>query len=183
MQNTELVEAVLSGDKRAQRAFYDDHVEQVYALSFRMTGDAPTARECTQVTFIRLFDRLHSFRGDAALSTWVHAVAVSVVLQWRRDTARRRQREVAVDSYEEFEDSRDYRGSAIDEAVCRAIDSLATAYQTVVVMHDIEGYTHEEIGAALGIAAGTSKVRLSRARAKLRALLVNETGELAYERG
>lgn len=182
MEDRELIAAVLNGDKIAQRRFYDNHVDRVFALTYRMTGSEGSARECTQTAFIRIFDKLRSFRGESALSTWVHAVAVSVVLQWRRESARRSRREIAIEAIEELPATDSGRHSLLDENVRNAIDSLASSYQTVVVMHDIEGYTHEEIGAALGIAPGTSKVRLSRARRKLRSLLTDSTGEFAYER-
>ena len=182
MQERELVKAVLNGDKDAQRRFYDSHVDRVFALTFRMTGNESSARECTQTAFIRIFDKLRGFRGESALATWVHTVAVSVVLQWRRDMARRGLREIPTESIEDFPAAAPERSSLLDESVRRAIDSLSAKYQTIVVMHDIEGYTHEEIGTALGIATGTSKVRLSRARKKLRDMLTDADGELAYER-
>ena len=181
VQERNLVKAVLGGDKLAQRDFYDRHVDRVFALARRMTGDESAACDCTQTAFIRMFDKLHTFKGQSRLSTWVHAVAVSIVLQWRRDTARRRQREMPLESIEELPAQASERAGLIDESIRRAIDALSTTYQTIVVMHDIEGYTHEEIGAALGITAGTSKVRLSRARAKLRELLADHEGEFIYE--
>jgi RNA polymerase sigma-70 factor (ECF subfamily) len=182
VHDRELVDAVLNGDKAAQREFYDRHVDRVFALAYRMTGREIVARDCTQTTFVRLFDKLRSFRGEAALSTWVHSVAVSVILEWRRRHARRRAREVPLHSIGEVPTSPREGDGVIDAAVRQAIDTLSWPYQTVVVMHDIEGYTHDEIGAALGIAAGTSKVRLSRARKKLRDALAEYAGELAYER-
>ncbi|HMB73760.1 MAG TPA: RNA polymerase sigma factor, partial [Gammaproteobacteria bacterium] len=145
MQDRDLVEAVLKGDKAAQRRFYDGHVDRVYALSYRMTGNESSARECTQTAFIRMFDKLRGFRGESALSTWVHAVAVSVVLQWRRESARRARREIQFDTLEELPAASPDRGSLLDENIRRAIDSLPAPYQSVVVMYDIEGYTHEEI--------------------------------------
>lgn len=180
MHDLELVEAVLDGDKTAQREFYDRHVDQVFALAWRMTGHEHSACDCTQTAFIRLFDKLRTFRGDAALSTWVHAVTVSVIADWRRDLARRRSREVDLEATADIPAPAE-SGGMIDETVQRAIDELAARYRTVVVMHDIEGYTHDEIGAALGITAGASKVRLSRARRKLRAALADYAGDFAYE--
>jgi RNA polymerase sigma-70 factor (ECF subfamily) len=178
----ELIEAVLDGDKTAQREFYDRHVDQVFALAYRLTGHEIAARDCTQTTFIRLFDKLRSFRGDAALSTWVHAVTVSVIADWRRAAARRRERETRIEASADIAAPAADPGGAIDETVRRAIDALASRYRTVVVMHDIEGYTHDEIGAVLGITAGTSKVRLSRARKQLKAALADYAGDFAYER-
>lgn len=177
----ELVAAVLDGDGAAQREFYDRHVAQVFSLACRMTGNEATARDCTQSVFIRLFDRLRTYRGDAALSTWVHAVAVSVILQWRRAQRKVRGREVSIESIEMVAAPCRAVDGVVSEALRRAIDALSSRYRTVVVMHDIEGYTHEEIGAALGITAGASKVRLSRARRQLKDALADYAGDLAYE--
>lgn len=179
MEEHELVRLVVSGDKAAQREFYDRHVDRIYALAYRMTGSEATARDCTQTAFIRLFGKLRTFRGEAALSTWVHAVAVSVVLQWRRK-AKWLGREVEIDAAAHVADATSPSDGVSSEAVRRAIDALAARYRVVVVMHDIEGYTHEEIGAALGIRIGTSKVRLARARKKLRQALAGYAGDFAY---
>jgi RNA polymerase sigma-70 factor, ECF subfamily len=181
VEERELVKRVLMGDRAAQREFYDGHVRRVFGLAFRMTGDHAAARDCTQLAFIQLFDKLRTFRGEAALSTWVHAVAVSVVLQWRRKAKRFQQREVDLEAAESVAVESSAFDGIVNDAIRRAIDALATRYRTVVVMHDIEGYTHEEIGAALGIGAGASKVRLSRARKKLREALAGYAGDLAYE--
>jgi RNA polymerase sigma-70 factor (ECF subfamily) len=181
VHDREFVEGVLNGDKAAQRQFYDRHVDRVFSLALRMTGQELAARDCTQTTFIRLFDKLKTYRGDAALATWVHAVAVSVVLEWRRSFAREKARVVPIEMLDAIA-APAVPVTVIDEGVCRAIDALASRYKTVVVMHDIEGYTHDEIGAALGITAAASKVRLSRARRKLRVTLADYAGEFAYER-
>jgi RNA polymerase sigma-70 factor (ECF subfamily) len=181
VQEQELIERVLMGDKVAQREFYDRHVARIFGLAFRMTGDETAARDCTQLAFIRLFDRLPTFRGEAALATWVHAVTVSEVLQWRRKTKRHRQREVDIEAAEDIAVPSSAFDGIVNDTIRRAIDALAGRYRAVVVMHDIEGYTHEEIGAALGITPGTSKVRLSRARKKLKERLAAYAGDLAYE--
>ncbi len=180
MQERQLVEQVLRGDKTAQRAFYDAHVDRIFGLAYRMTGNDAAARDCTQLAFIRLFAKLRSFRGEAALSTWVHAVAVSVILQWRRKTKQSRQREVDIDAAEDVAVGCSAFAHVLDETVRRAIDALAARYRSVVVMHDIEGYTHDEIGAALGITVAASKVRLSRARKKLKVALADYSGDFAY---
>jgi RNA polymerase sigma-70 factor, ECF subfamily len=172
MHDRDLVERVLNGDKAAQRQFYDRHVDRVFGLALRMTGQELAARDCTQTTFIRLFSKLRTYRGDAALATWVHAVAVSVVLEWRRSLGREKARVVSIEMLDEMP-APATSVSVIDEGVRRAIDALASRYKTVVVMHDLEGYTHDEIGAALGITPAASKVRLSRARQKLRHVLAD----------
>lgn len=182
LEDQELVEGVLNGNQTAQRAFYDRHVERIFALAYRMTGQEASARDCTQAAFIRLFYKLRTFRGEAALSTWVHTVAVSVILDWRRKNARLRDRETDIEAGNEIAVSCAALDGVVSDAVMRAIGALAPRYRTVVVMHDIEGYTHDEIGAALGITAGASKVRLSRARKRLRYDLADYAGDLAYER-
>jgi RNA polymerase sigma-70 factor (ECF subfamily) len=182
VEERQLIERVLIGDKAAQREFYDRHVERVFGLAHRMVGDHAAARDCTQLTFIRLFDKLPSFRGEASLSTWVHAVAVNVVLQWRRKTKSSRQREVDLEAAQDIPARDCVFDGIVNETIRRAIDALGMRYRTVVVMHDIEGYTHEEIGAALGIGTAASKTRLSRAHKKLKEALAEYAGELAYER-
>jgi RNA polymerase sigma-70 factor, ECF subfamily len=181
IEERRLIERVLQGDKAAQRELYDAHVRRVFALAYRMTGDEMAARDCTQLVFIRLFDKLGSFRGASALSTWIHAVAVSVVLQWRRSTHQARRREVDLEAAAQVAQRGSAYDAAVNETIRRAIDALAEKQRVIVVMYDIEGYTHEEIGAALGITAGASKVRLARARKRLKEALADFAGDLAYE--
>ncbi|MGH7674286.1 MAG: RNA polymerase sigma factor [Gemmatimonadales bacterium] len=178
MYERELIARVRAGDGGAERALYDAHVERVYRLAYRLAGDYDLARDFTQEVFIRAFGRLHTFRGEAAFSAWLHAVAVSVALGGLRKLKRVRARET------------DLRGAArvvsgraaepdLKDRLARAIDALSHGHRAVFVMHDVEGYTHEEIGAILGVAIGTSKARLSRARAQLREVLA----DFAEERG
>jgi RNA polymerase sigma-70 factor, ECF subfamily len=181
VEERQLIDRVLMGDKAAQRAFYDGHVDRIFALAYRITGDETAARDCTQLAFIRLFDKLRTFRGQAALSTWVHAVAVSVILQWRRKAKQHWQREVDIEAADHVSAPCSAFDRVVDDTVRRAIDTLAGRYRVVVVMHDIEGHTHEEIGAALGITTAASKIRLSRARKKLKDALADFAGDLIYE--
>jgi RNA polymerase sigma-70 factor (ECF subfamily) len=182
VEERQLIERVLRGDKVAQREFYDRHVDRIFGLAQRMVGDQAAARDCTQLTFIRLFDRLRSFRGEAALSTWVHAVAVNVMLEWRRKTKNWRRSEVDLEAARDVAAPSPVFDGIVNETIRRAIDALGARYRAVVVMHDIEGYTHEEIGAALGIGTAASKTRLSRAHKKLKEALAEYAGDLAYER-
>ncbi len=154
------------------------HVDRIYRLAYRMTGDDEMARECTQETFIKAFAKLSSFRGQARLSTWLHSVAVSIILTWIKKVKRLHGREADLEIAEAHGVPEQRRDPLLERAIARAIDALSAAYRTVVVMHDIEGYTHEEIGRALGISEGTSKVRLSRARKELRVALADFAGEL-----
>lgn len=179
MEEHHLVRRVLEGDPAAERSLYDAHVDRVYRLAYRMTGDDDLAQEFTQETFIRAFDRLRQFRGDAALSTWLHSIAVSVVYNGMRKVRRLHKRQV--DLKETSGIGKDPVGAEPDlkERLAAAIDDLPLGYRTVFVMHDVEGYKHEEIAAALGVSTGTSKAQLSRARAKLRVALADFAEEWA----
>jgi RNA polymerase sigma-70 factor (ECF subfamily) len=172
-----LVAAIQAGDPQAERQFYDRHVDRVYRLAYRVAGRADLADDFTQETFIRAFERLGSFRGEAALSTWLHRIALSVSYNGMRSQSRF-----------DRSDSLDMVGGG-DEAVAlpatgapaadpdlrerlrSAIEALPAGCRSVFLMHDVEGFTHEEIGATLGVATGTSKAQLFRAREKLRGLL------------
>ena len=168
-----LIEKVLGGDPAAERELYDAHVDRVYRLAYRMAGDADLAQEYTQETFIRAFARLESFRGDAALATWIHSIAVSVVLNGLRKVKRTRGREIDLEDGPQLSVGAPMVEPTLRQRLRRAIDALSDRYRMVFVMHDIEGYTHEEIGTALDVATGTSKAMLFRARAKLREQLAD----------
>ena len=177
MNERQLIARVLQGDALAERELYDAHVDRVFRLIFRLSGDHDVAQECTQETFIRAFDRLHSFRGDAALGTWLHSIAVSVTLNALRRVRRQDSREADLEESTSSTDGFSASEPDLKEKMRSAISSLPLGYRTVFVMHDVEGYTHEEIGVALGISAGTSKAQLFRARGKLRRALKEFEGE------
>ena len=177
MDERELIARVRAGDGAAERALYDAHVDRVYRLAFRLAGDDDLAREFTQDTFVRAFERLGSFRGEAKLSTWLHAIATTVTLNGLRKVKRFRTREAPLDDAVMVTAGGRAAEPDLKRRLARAIDTLADGYRTVFVMHDVEGYTHEEIGATLGIETGTSKAQLSRARAKLRDALADFAGE------
>jgi RNA polymerase sigma-70 factor (ECF subfamily) len=169
-----LIESALAGDSGAERRLYDAHVGRVYRLAHRMTGQADLAEEFTQEAFVRAFERLGSFEGRSRLSTWLHSIAVTVVLNGMRRVRRNRERERAVDESSHLEalgGSTRETDHNLRLALHRALDELNDDMRMVVVMHDLEGFTHEEIAAAMNVETGTSKARLSRARAKLREIL------------
>ena len=151
----------------AGRELYDAHAPRVYSLAYRLSGDAEKAREVTQDTFIRAFSRLPQFRGDAAFSTWLHRIVVTVVSNARRSEIRFG-REVALDEAHSIAASAAEAEPDLRECIARAIERLSEAYRTTLIMHDVEGYTHAEIAGILGVPEGTSKSRLSAARAQLR---------------
>ncbi len=135
---------------------------------YRLAGDPDQAQDYTQEAFIRAFDRLSDFRGDAALGTWICAIAMSVALNGLRKLKRLRTREVALEGAAELGSSRREADPDLKVRLARAIDQLPQGYRAVFLLHDVEGYTHEEIGRVLGVQPGTSKAQLSRARARLR---------------
>lgn len=169
----------MSGDALAERALYDTHVERIYRLAFRLTGDRDMAEDCTQETFIRAFERLGQFRGDSSLATWLHTIAVSVTLNGMRKVKRINTR---LDDLAETPllavEARDLAPD-LKARLFEAIDRLSDKLRVVFLMHDVEGFTHDEIGGALGIPTGTSKARLFDARAKLRAALSQFAGDYA----
>jgi RNA polymerase sigma-70 factor (ECF subfamily) len=179
VEQKNLVARVLAGDPQAERELYDANVDRVYRLIYRMVGDGDLATEYTQDTFIRAFERLAGFRGDSALSTWISAIAISVVYNGQRKVRRLRNREVELEHAEPMATPARQADPDLKVRLNAAIDALPQGYRTVFLMHDVEGYTHEEIGSALGIQDGTSKAQLSRARAKLRRELAAFAGDLA----
>lgn len=176
VSESDLIARAVGGDPSAQRALYDAHVDRVYRLAFRMAGDDELARDFTQEAFIRAFDRLGSFRRESAFGTWLYAIAMSVTLNGLRSVKRLRSREVSIDAAESIGSGRTPVDYDLKERLHRAIDDLPKGYRTVFVMHDVEGFTHEEIGEALGIQVGTSKAQLFRARGKLREALADFEG-------
>ena len=164
----ELVERASHGDERAFRSLYDQNVDRIYRLVHRMAGDADLARELTQEAFVRVYQKLGQFRGEAAFSTWVHRIAVRVTLNGLRRVARHRDRERAIDDADQLATRQPTREPGLRDRIATAVDALPDIYRTVFLMHDLEGYSHGEIAASLGVAEGTSKARLFRARAHLR---------------
>ena len=179
MEERQLVRRVLEGDPAAEREMYDAHVDRIYRLAYRMTGDDDLAQEFTQEAFIRAFEKLKQFRGEAALSTWLHSIAVSVVYNGMRKVKRLNQRHVDLREMHSMGTESKDADPDLKERLSAAIGDLPWGYKTVFVMHDIEGYKHEEIAAALGVQTGTSKAQLSRARARLREALADFAEEWA----
>ncbi len=171
MDDQQLIARVQQGDPAAERAMYDAHVDRVWRLVFRIVGDGDTAQDCVQETFIRAFTRLSDFRGESALGTWIGSIAISTALNALRKLKRDRGREVDLDEAAPL-GTRDRRAEPdLKARLHQAIDELPDGYRAVFLMHDVEGYTHEEIAQTLGVQPGTSKAQLFRARAKLRTAL------------
>ncbi len=169
---TRLAALAARGDVSAFEELYRLNVGRVYALCLRMSGDPSLSEELVQETFVRAWRKLGSFRGASAFSTWLHRVTVNVVLGHRRSADRR-----GVHLSGQVEDEAPDRlapavhpGQTID--LERAISGLPEGARTVFILHDIEGFHHEEISGLAGIAVGTSKAQLHRARKLLRKALL-----------
>lgn len=177
--DAQLIADILRGDAIAERKLYDAHVDRIYRLAWRMSGDETLARDFTQDTFIRAFRRLADFRGDSSFATWLHSIGTSVILNGLKKVKRIHGREIGGDELPEVTIDRREAEPDLKLRLQRAIDGLPDGYRTVFVMHDVEGYTHEEIANALGVQPGTSKAQLHRARARLRDELADFAGEWA----
>jgi RNA polymerase sigma-70 factor, ECF subfamily len=164
---TDDVTLAAAGDRRAFERLYRTHVDRVFSLCVRMAADRLTAEELTQDVFVRAWEKLASFRGESAFGTWLHRLAVNVVLNQRKHVARRRAR--FDDSDHLLEGISRSGGSAIDGMDLEgAIQSLPKGARMIFLLHDVEGYRHEDIAELLGITAGGSKAQLHRARMLLR---------------
>ena len=173
VSDAELIAQALTGDSRAERVLYDRHVDRVYRLAYRMAGDDTLAMDITQDAFIRAFNGLRDFRGESALSTWLCTIASSVALNVLRGRKRRDRWEAPAEAGLTVGALPRDSEPDLKTRMRAAIEALPDIYRSVFVMHDVEGFTHEEIGEGLGVPTGTSKARLSRARALLRAALAD----------
>lgn len=165
----DVIHRAQSGDVNAFDRLYHEHVGRVYALCLRMSGSRAEAERLTQDVFVCLWQQLPSFRGESAFASWLHRVAVNTVLQDRRSGDRRAARVETVDDLAAVPDAQNDQGDPeLRLDLERAIAALPHGARIVLVLHDIEGYTHEEIAGLCGIAAGTAKAQLHRARRLLR---------------
>jgi RNA polymerase sigma-70 factor (ECF subfamily) len=165
-----------AGDRPAFERLYRTHVNRVFALCVRMTNDRSAAEELTQDVFVRAWQKLSLFRGDSAFGTWLHRLAVNVVLNARKTEGRDRKRFGGKES-DEIDEPLEWQvtarpvtpGLAMDLEA--AIGLLPPGARRVFVLHDVEGYKHEEIAEQLAITTGGSKAQLHRARMLLRKAL------------
>ena len=170
---SDAVERARHGDVSAFETLYRKTVGRIHGLCLRMCGDVHLAEELTQESYIRAWDKLHTFRGDSLFTTWLHRVAVNVVLGHLRSSSRRPEVEV-VDGGDDRLPVVQHTDPQIGIDLERAIAGLPPRARTVFVLHDVEGYTHEEVSEMAQMAVGTSKAQLSRARRLLREVLKNE---------
>lgn len=155
------------GDERAFERLYRKHSPRVFNLARRMLGEDHAA-DGTQTVFIRCWTKLETFRGESQFSTWLHRLAVNVFLGERGTLGTQRQRFLEDDVALEVLPSK--QGTSVEFSMDfeEAVQKLPTGMRTVFVLYDVEGYTHDEIGRQLGIATGSSKAALHRARMALR---------------
>lgn len=169
---TELVPAssdvarAAAGDARAFEALYRMHLPRVHSLVRRMTAGRD-ADELTQDVFVRLWQKLGTFRGDSSFTTWLHRLAVNVVIErFRTDQVRRARMHDGEDIFERLPGPAQTRDLGMDFET--ALEKLPDGAREIFVLHDVEGYKHHEIATLLEISAGTSKAQLHRARMMLR---------------
>jgi len=162
-------------DAQAFEALYRLHVDKVYGLCLRMTGNVSEAEDCVQEAFIQAWNKLDKFRGDSAFATWLHRIAVNAVLGRIRKSKREQERIQMVTDTAPAPLSTGDTGELRD--LSAAIDRLPEGARNVFLLHAVYGYSHDEAGSMLGIAAGTSKAQLHRARR----LLAQQLEEQGFE--
>jgi RNA polymerase sigma-70 factor (ECF subfamily) len=175
----EAIEKAKQGDAEAFQALYDRHKRRVYSLCLRMTANTAEAEDLTQEAFLQLYRKIATFRGESAFSTWLHRLSVNVVLMHlRKKSLPVVPLEEPTQTGEEDTPKKDFgaedlalAGSIDRLQLQKAVDDLPPGYRTIFVLHDIEGYEHNEIAGIVGCSIGNSKSQLHKARMKLRDLL------------
>jgi len=167
----ELVRQAQAGDRVAFEHLYRENVGRVFAVCLRLAADAALAEELTQDSFVRAWQKLGTFRGESAFFTWLYPLAVKVALSERRARRRRTSRVMPTDDLTPFEKPERNEGPDLGIDLDRALTKLPPGARAVFVLHDIEGCKHHEISALTGVATGTSKAQLHRARRLLREAL------------
>jgi RNA polymerase sigma-70 factor (ECF subfamily) len=165
---SDLVRRAQQGDEAAFEALYREHAGRIFALCLRLSGDRERATELTQDAFVHCWEKLGSFRGDSAFGTWLYRLTVNVVWMANRSRRRREARVLPVERPGDHEPRRDPPPAGLGLDLERVIGELPDGAREVFVLYDIEGYRHEEIARLTGIAVGTSKAQLFRARRLLR---------------
>lgn len=164
------IRRAINGDESALRAIWTQHAPRIDALVRRLVGDPDQAADVAQEVWIQIFRALPGYRGDSQFSTWAHRIAVNRTLNALRSLRRVSRIEVDIEE-DSFSVEHDGDGSMLAQTIDEAVQKLSPGARHVFVLHDVEGYTHEEIAAQLGITSGGSKSQLFKARAKLRRLL------------
>ncbi len=188
-RDLEAVRRAQAGDESAFAYLYQQYKRRIYSLCWRMLDNTDLSEDLTQEVFLCAYRRLGSFRGDSAFYTWLYTIAVNAVLMYHRKNAKERNREFALE-FDETDEREDLMASfgdsdgrlegAVDRiALGRAIDELAPGVRMIFILHDVEGYEHQEIAELLGCHIGTCKSQLHKARKKLRKLLIGHPQEVA----
>jgi RNA polymerase sigma-70 factor (ECF subfamily) len=170
-EDRRLVGQAQAGDMAAFEELYRRNVGRVFALCMRMAGDAALAEELAQDVFVRAWEKLGTFRGDSAFSSWLHPLTVNVALTERRSRRRRTARVTTTDDLTPFEKPARTPRPEVGMDLDKALETLPPGARSVFVLHDVEGYRHQEIAQLTGVAEGTSKAQLHRARRMLREAL------------
>lgn len=172
----ELCQMAAGGDLAAFELIYQRYHRRTYSLTLRMTNSQTEAEDLTQEVFIQLFRKIGSFRGDSAFSTWLHRLTINqVLMHFRRRSVKNEKTSESGEMPEQtvHGTSNPNKMPVVDRiALKNAIAELPAGYKNVFVLHDVEGFEHEEVARMLHISVGTSKSQLHKARLKLRGLLV-----------
>ncbi len=186
LSEAEAIERAKQGDAEAFEALYNLHKRRVYSLCLRMTANTAAAEDLTQEAFLQLFRKIGTFRGESAFSTWLHRMAVNVVLmQLRKKGLPVVPLEENIETEEETPrkepgaDDPRLAGSIDRMQLQRSIASLPPGYRMIFLLHDVEGYEHNEIAEMVGCSIGNSKSQLHKARMKLREILKTSRAEKA----
>ena len=179
MTESEIIRKAQAGDMSCFEMLYARHKRRVFSLCFRMTGNYAEAEDFTQEAFLQLYRKIGSFRGESAFSTWLHRLSVNIVLmRFRKKGILEVSLQETLDSQREDSPTREFgkRDDALNGSADRltlewAIRELPPGYRMMFVLHDVEGYEHNEIAEMLGCSTGNSKSQLHKARMKLRSLL------------
>ncbi|HEX7998360.1 MAG TPA: RNA polymerase sigma factor [Pyrinomonadaceae bacterium] len=170
-----LAQKSAAGDTAAFEELYRRHFRRVYALCLRMTSDPVQAEDLTQDVFIQLFNKIGSFRGESAFTTWLHRMTVNQVLMHFRKRSTKSELTKGDDETPEqiVKGTENPNAMPVIDRIAleKAIQQLPPGYRTVFILHDVEGYEHEEIARMMGVAEGTSKSQLHKARLKLRTFI------------
>lgn len=174
----QLARRIANGDMEAFAELYQRYHRRVYTLCLRMTNNVAEAEDLTQEVFLHVYHKIGSFRGEAAMMTWLHRVTVNqVLMHFRKNSVRREQTTEDGELPKEIIEGAGTPSQmlAVNHlALERAIAQLSPGYRAVFILHDVEGYEHTEIARIRGISVGTSKSQLHKARMKLRKLLKQE---------
>ncbi len=172
----DLAQKAAAGDVNAFEQIYWKHHRRVFGVCFQMSKNVTEAEDLTQQVFLQLFRKIGSFRGDSAFSTWLHRMTVNLTLMYFRLMNARKEETTETGELPESGFTGNKRFNESNQITNRlelneAIDQLPEGYRKVLILHDIQGFEHEEIAKILGCASGTSKSQLHKARRKLRRLL------------